>query len=115
MGDLGVWLLCAALREEDEVMTEECCKNCSCGKLGIIHSAATGAISLGIIYVACWLGAAFTAMPVTHMFISLFTPAPITSTTALAYGLCLSLVFGAWAGFVIAVVSNFLLRFKLSK
>jgi hypothetical protein len=95
-------------------MTEEYHKESSCGRLGVIHSAATGAISLGIIYVACWLGT-FTAMPVTHAFIPLFTLAPVASTTALAEGLCWSLVFGAWAGFVIAVVSNTLSRFRRSK
>lgn len=95
-------------------MTEKCCDGCSCDKLGVIHSVATGAISLGIIFVACWLGT-FTAMPVTHAFIPLFTLAPIASTTALAEGLCWSLVFGAWSGFVIAVVSNTLSRFRVSK
>lgn len=95
-------------------MTGECCKNCSCGRLGIVHSAATGAITLGVIFAACWLGT-FTAMPVTHAFIPLFTPAPIASTDALAEGLCWSLVFGAWSGLVLAVVSNTLSRFRRSK
>ena len=94
-------------------MTESQIKSPSTGRLGVVHCAITGAAALGIIFVACWLGAAFTAMPGTHMFISMFTPAAISSPAALAEGLCWSLVFGAWAGFVIAVVSNFVARFGL--
>ncbi|MEQ1510079.1 MAG: hypothetical protein ABL909_06720 [Sphingopyxis sp.] len=92
-------------------MTEKCCNGCSCDKLGIVHCAVTGGVALGIIYLACWLGAAFTAMPVTHSLITFFTTAPMTSTTALAVGLCWSLIFGAWSGLVLALVSNFVSRF----
>lgn len=94
-------------------MTETEIKSLSTGRLGIVHCAVTGAVALGIIFVACWLGAVFTSMPVTHMFISMFTPAAVSSPAALIQGSCWSLVFGAWAGFVIAVVSNFVARFGL--
>ena len=73
--------------------------------VGILHFAVVGAVVLGIVFVACWL-LAFTPIPVTHAFIALFTTAEMTSSTAFVQGLCWSLVFGAWVGFLVAVVNR---------
>jgi hypothetical protein len=81
-------------------------------RLGLLHCAVTGALVFGVILVACWLGAVLTPMPVTHMYISMFSAAEITSSAALFAGLCWSLIFGAWAGLVLALVNNFVARFN---
>lgn len=73
---------------------------------GILHFAVVGSIVLGIIFLSCWL-LAFTPIGVTHAFISLFTVAEMTSGAALVEGMCWSLVFGAWLGFLIAVIHKF--------
>lgn len=84
-------------------------------RLGIVHCAVTGALVFGVILVVCWIGAVVTPMPVTHMYIAMFSAAEITSTAALWGGLLWSLVFGAWAGFVLAVVNNAIARFNFGR
>lgn len=84
-------------------------------RLGVVHCAVTGALVFGVIFVVCWLGAVFTPMPVTHMYIAMFSAAEMTSTAALFGGLGWSLVFGAWAGFVLAVINNFVARFNFER
>ncbi len=71
----------------------------------IFRSTIVGAIVGGIIFLGCWL-LAFTPLTATHALIAMFTTSPATSLTALVQGLCWSLTFGAWVGFLIAAVSK---------
>lgn len=76
------------------------------GRLSIVRSAATGAAALTGVFLLCWIGAALGWSNVSHMFVSLFTDAPVASTTALAIGICGSIGFGAISGALIALVYN---------
>lgn len=70
-------------------------------ELGVLRSAATGAVVLELLFLACWLGAAWGIGGV-HTYIALFTTAPAASSAALVAGLCISLVVGALIGAVTA-------------
>lgn len=74
--------------------------------LAVVRCATTGAAVLGVIFVGCWAGAAVGWSGVSHMYINLFTAAPIGSGVALGIGLCWSLVFGAVVGGLTAVIYN---------
>ena len=78
------------------------------GRLGIFRLTITGAISLAALFGLCWIGTAVTNVQFSHMFIALFTTAPVESAAALAQGLCSSLLFGALAGLLIAWSYNHL-------
>lgn len=84
-------------------------KSSAAGRWRILQSALTGAIVSGILFAGCWL-LALTPFSATHGLIPLFTTADITSSTALIQGLCWSLIFGAWIGFLIAVVNRIVTR-----
>jgi len=73
--------------------------------IGLRRSAAAGAATLGVLFILCWLGT-FVDVPVTHAWISLFTPAPVDSMQALWEGLGWSLVLGLVAGGVGAFFFN---------
>ena len=77
----------------------------------IVRFAANGAIVAGIFFVLCWVGALLPLGPATHLYLQLFTPAEISSSLALAQGLCWSLVFGGILGALIAAVHSLLRRF----
>jgi len=77
-----------------------------------LHFAVVGSLVFGIVFVACWL-LAFTPLSATHAFIALFTTADTTSQVALVNGLCWSLIFGAWIGFLIAAVHKIVARVGL--
>ena len=70
--------------------------------------AATGAIAAAIFFALCWLAVYLPLDGPTHMYLQLFTPAEAGPVAALAQGLCWSLVFGAVAGGLIAIVFNVL-------
>lgn len=74
-------------------------------RLSIVRCALTGAISLAVLFVICWVGALLVASQ-SHMFIEIFTRQPVTSIAALAEGACWSIVFGAFGGVLLAVVYN---------
>lgn len=74
--------------------------------LPLVRCAAAGALALGALFVLCWIGAALGWANTSHMYVSLFTLAPVGSTTALAVGLCWSLAFGALSGALIALAFN---------
>lgn len=84
----------------------------SATKSQLLHFPLVGALVFGIIFVGCWLFA-FTPVSATHAFIGLFTTAETTSQIALVEGLCWSLVFGAWTGFLIAAVHKIVDRVGL--
>ena len=59
---------------------------------------ATGAAILASLFVICWIGTMVSNLRLSHMFIQLFTTAPVDSGVALLEGVCSSLVFGAITG-----------------
>lgn len=75
-------------------------------KLAVLWLAVAGSLVAGLFFVLCWLGALLPLGPATHMYLQLFTNAKTTSLSALAQGLCWSLLFGLIAGTLIAVVYN---------
>lgn len=77
-------------------------------RANVLRFALTGALSAGIFYVFCWIGAFLPIGPATHMYLELFTSAEINSGLALAQGLCWSLGFGLIAGALIAFIYNLL-------
>ena len=77
-------------------------------KVGVLRFSITGALSVGVFFILCWLAALLPIGPATHMFIRLFTDAEITSTLALFQGTCWSLLFGLVAGALIALFYNLL-------
>ncbi len=81
-------------------------------KSQLLHFSVVGSIVFGIIFFACWM-LALVPIGATHAFIALFTTAETTSQAALVNGLCWSLIFGAWAGFLIAAVHKIMARVGL--
>lgn len=75
-------------------------------RISIVRAAFAGAITLAVLFVLCWIGAATNVIAGSHMYISLFTLAPAPSTTALAAGVGWSLVFGAITGALLAGAYN---------
>jgi hypothetical protein len=73
--------------------------------LSIVRCALTGAVALAVFFLVCWIGALLIPSQ-SHMFIAIFTREPVTSTTALAEGLCWSIAFGALGGLLLALVYN---------
>lgn len=74
----------------------------------VLRFALAGALSAGIFYIVCWLGAFLPIGPATHMYLKLFTNAEINSSFALIQGLCWSIAFGLIAGALIAFCYNLL-------
>jgi hypothetical protein len=52
------------------------------------------------------MGAAAGYSAASHLYLSLFTTAPSASIAALAQGVCLSMVFGAVTGALVALFGN---------
>jgi hypothetical protein len=75
-------------------------------RLSATRCALTGAVVLVILFAACWVAAAAGLAGGSHMYISIFTLAPVASLAALGVGLCWSVVFGAATGALIAVAYN---------
>ena len=67
--------------------------------------AVAGAGTLTLLFVLCW-GAAAAGLPAAHMWISLFTTAPVASAAALGEGVLWSVVFGALSGAALAFFYN---------
>lgn len=74
--------------------------------LSVRRCAATGAIVLGVLFTLCWMGGAVGLLSASHMFVALFTTAPVASLAAGAFGLLWSLVFGAFTGALVALAYN---------
>ena len=75
-------------------------------RIGVLRFAATGALFMGVFYILCWSGAALGIVPVSHMYLQLFSNAPMPSTAMLVEGAIWSVVFGLLAGTLIAVLYN---------
>jgi hypothetical protein len=76
------------------------------GKIGVVRLALTGAIASAVFFALCWVGTFLPIGPATHMYLQLFTSAPLTSGAALVQGLCWSAAFGAIAGGLIGFTYN---------
>lgn len=70
--------------------------------VSVFRFAVTGAVTLILLFVFCWLGALVWPAAFSHMFIALFTAAPMASWLALAEGICSALIFGFLAGAILA-------------
>jgi hypothetical protein len=75
-------------------------------RLGVVRLGLTGGLTAGLIFILCWIGTRVPISSPTHAYIGLFTPADMTSVTALLEGTLWSLLFGALAGGVFALVYN---------
>jgi len=75
-------------------------------KISPLRLAITGAVTLSILFVLCWMGAAISLYGPSHMFVALFTLAPVASWYALYQGSFGALVFGAAGGAILAWVYN---------
>ena len=75
-------------------------------RIGATRPAMTGALFMGIFYILCWSGAALGIVPVSHLYLQLFSDAPMPSTAMLVEGAIWSVVFGLVAGALIALLYN---------
>jgi hypothetical protein len=75
-------------------------------RLSVRRCAATGAIVLGILFSLCWMVSAISWLTASHMFVAIFTTAPILSIAASGLGLLWSLVSGAITGALVALAYN---------
>jgi hypothetical protein len=75
-------------------------------RISPVRLAMTGALFMGGFYTLCWAGAALGIVPVTHMYLQLFSDAPMPSTAMLVEGTIWSLLFGLLAGALIALIYN---------
>ena len=73
--------------------------------LSIGRLSLTGALSLFVVYAACWAGAA-VGIPVTHAFIGLFTSFAVGSLAALCVGGAWALLAGGFTGAALAAIYN---------
>ncbi len=75
-------------------------------RLSFRRCAATGAMVLGSLFAVCWIASAVGLLTASHMFVALFTTAPMATLAAGAFGLLWALVFGAIAGGLVALSYN---------
>ena len=80
----------------------------SARRVGVLRFALSGGTASGVFFILCWAGAFLPIGPATHMYLQLFTSAALTSSVALAQGLCWSITFGLVAGALIALSYNLL-------
>jgi hypothetical protein len=76
-------------------------------KVSPTRIALAAAATLAILFVLCWLGAVIWPAGLSHMFVALFTGAPVDSWVALGQGLCAAVVFGALGGAILGWTYNF--------
>jgi hypothetical protein len=77
-------------------------------RIAPMRLAVTGALLAGIFYILCWAGAASGVVPVTHMYLNLFSAAPMGSMAMLVEGALWSVLFGLLAGGLMALIYNML-------
>ena len=75
-------------------------------KISALRLALAGASTLSILFVLCWVGAVVWAGGLSHMFVAIFTAAPVNSWLALGQGVCSAIVFGALTGIILAISYN---------
>jgi hypothetical protein len=77
------------------------------GRACVRRFAIPRAISFIVLFILCWIGVVLWPAAFTHAFIALFTVAPVTSRLALGQGVCSALIFGFFAGGILAMSYNF--------
>jgi hypothetical protein len=75
-------------------------------RLGATGLAVTGALLMGLFYILCRGGAALGIVPVSNLYLQLFSDAPMPSTAMLVEGVSWSVAFGLLAGALIALLYN---------
>ena len=75
------------------------------GRLDIVRATLASAVAFGVFFALCWIGI-FLNVPVSHMFIQLFTARPMLSAAAFGEGLLWSVAFGGLVAFLIATTYN---------
>lgn len=74
--------------------------------LSVMRLVVAGGLTAAVVFVLCWAGTFIRFSSPTHAYISLFTPAEISSAQALAEGALWSLFFGALVGGLFALIYN---------
>lgn len=75
-------------------------------RMAVLRVAGAGAIASAAFFALCWVGAFLPVGPATHMYLELFTDAPMSSSAALGEGLVWSLAFGFVAGTLFSLLYN---------
>ena len=75
-------------------------------KLGVTRLLITGAATAAVVFVLCWVGTLIPFSSPTHAYISLFTPADVSSGRALVEGTVWSLLFGGLTAGLFALIYN---------
>ena len=75
-------------------------------RLSVARLALTGGVTAALVFVICWIGTFVPFSSPTHAYISLFTPAGISTPEALIEGSLWSLLFGGFSGAVFALIYN---------
>jgi hypothetical protein len=68
--------------------------------VNILRATVASALAFGVFFVLCWAGIPLK-VPVSHMFVSIFTAKPVETTAALLDGTIWSFGFGALIAFLI--------------
>jgi hypothetical protein len=75
-------------------------------KLSLARCAFIGAAALIVLFILFWATSAAGALNASRAFVSLFTPAPVSSLAALIGGGAWALAFGAAVGALVAASYN---------
>ena len=75
-------------------------------RMSAVRLAASGAITLALLFALCWVATIIVPVGPSHMFISLFTAAPGNSLSALAMGGLAALISGSITGAILAWTYN---------
>jgi hypothetical protein len=74
--------------------------------LDVLRFLAAGGITAAVVFVLCWIGTFLPFSSPSHAYINLFTSANVSSISALVEGTVWSLLFGALAVGLFALVYN---------
>ena len=75
-------------------------------RLNVLRVAVATSLSTMTFVVLCWIGAKIGFGPAGHMFLSVYSPAEVTSVITLLAGLCWSFLGGAVIGAIYAIIYN---------
>jgi hypothetical protein len=84
-------------------------------KVCALRFGISGALTLFILFALCWLGAIIWPVGPSHMFIALFTAAPVDSFQALLVGGCAAIFIGAVSGVLLAWTFNLTASLHLTR
>jgi hypothetical protein len=76
------------------------------GAFGVLRAALTGGIVLFVLYLVCWAGTAFNISYASHLYLALFSSGGGATSASIVAGLVSSVVFGSFAGALIAATYN---------